>query len=229
MGTGGRFGRDVVERTRWIRVFVFYFSFLLSLLFFLFLPCTVQQRIVFPAYSRSSAVAVVCREESARMLQEKERKASRQRRSRFAGFARLRPAPPSLLFYLPSLRAHLASSIRVSCSPLELDPHLPSSLNFRLFQLPSFSPSPLHFHRMSTQIPPAPKRVRRIGPNAVIAQENLNAPVHTVVCQFRNAQDGTLLGPVVSLPADTGREGLELLVNNLRGSVRFAFHSLSRR
>lgn len=73
---------------------------------------------------------------------------------------------------------------------------------------------------MSTQIPPAPKRIRRIGPNAVVAQENLAAPVHTIVCQFRNAQDGTLLGPAVSLPADTGREGLELLVNNLRGSVR---------
>lgn len=72
---------------------------------------------------------------------------------------------------------------------------------------------------MSTQIPPAPKRQRTTAPAAVAAKEAMAAPVQTVICQFRNAQDGTLLGPAVSLPADTGREGLELLVNNLRGTV----------
>lgn len=81
---------------------------------------------------------------------------------------------------------------------------------------------------MTTQIPPAPKRQRLTGPAALAAKEAAAGPVSTVICQFRNAQDGTLLGPAVSLPADTGREGLELLVNNLRGTdadpVPFSFH-----
>lgn len=46
-----------------------------------------------------------------------------------------------------------------------------------------------------------------------------SAPAPTIVTQFKT-KDGTLIGPAVSLPADTSREGLELLVNNLRGSVR---------
>ncbi|BGP16464.1 hypothetical protein JCM10213_003902 [Rhodosporidiobolus nylandii] len=81
---------------------------------------------------------------------------------------------------------------------------------------------------MSTQIPPPPKRVRTQGPTQVAAKEAAAVPAPTIVCQFRNAQDGTLLGPAVSLPADTGREGLELLVNSLRGTpedpVPFSFH-----
>ncbi|BGP08275.1 ribosome assembly [Rhodotorula toruloides] len=84
---------------------------------------------------------------------------------------------------------------------------------------------------MSTVIPPPPKRARTAGPPSaasLAAKEASSLPVQTIVCQFRNAQDGTLLGPAVSLPADTGREGLELLVNNLRGTaedpVPFSFH-----
>lgn len=73
---------------------------------------------------------------------------------------------------------------------------------------------------MATQIPPRPKRQRTTAPGAVAAQAISSGPVPAVIVQFRNAQDGTLLGPAVSLPADTGREGLELLVNNLRGTVR---------
>ncbi|KAM0753270.1 YVTN repeat-like/Quino protein amine dehydrogenase, partial [Meredithblackwellia eburnea MCA 4105] len=80
---------------------------------------------------------------------------------------------------------------------------------------------------MSTQIPPAPKRVKlskEKEAQAIAAQE----PAKTIVAQFKNAQDGSLLGPPLSLPADTAREGLELLVNNLRGSstdpLPFSFH-----
>ena len=80
---------------------------------------------------------------------------------------------------------------------------------------------------MTTQIPPAPKRQRLTAPAAIAAKEAAAGPVSTVICQFRNAQDGTLLGPAVSLPADTGREGLELLVNNLRGTVSSSRLSLS--
>ncbi|GAA6064392.1 hypothetical protein JCM10212_004231 [Sporobolomyces blumeae] len=80
---------------------------------------------------------------------------------------------------------------------------------------------------MTTVIPPAPKR-QRMNPALKQTLESHSAQVAQVVCQFRNAKDGTSLGPAVSLPADTGREGLELLVNNLRGSaedpVPFSFH-----
>ncbi|GAA5822245.1 hypothetical protein JCM5353_001543 [Sporobolomyces roseus] len=78
---------------------------------------------------------------------------------------------------------------------------------------------------MTTLIPPLPKRQRK---NPTITTTSSNGVASSIVCQFRNAKDGTLLGPSVSLPADTGREGLELLVNNLRGSaedpVPFSFH-----
>ncbi|BGP40381.1 ribosome assembly [Rhodotorula kratochvilovae] len=81
---------------------------------------------------------------------------------------------------------------------------------------------------MSTVIPPAPKRQRLVAPSALAAKAAAEGPVSTIICQFRNAQDGALLGPAVSLPADTTREGLELLANNLRGTaedpVPFSFH-----
>jgi len=73
---------------------------------------------------------------------------------------------------------------------------------------------------MTTLIPPLPKRQRK---NPTITTTSSNGVASSIVCQFRNAKDGTLLGPSVSLPADTGREGLELLVNNLRGSVSSLF------
>ncbi|KAL8283370.1 hypothetical protein RQP46_005780 [Phenoliferia psychrophenolica] len=78
---------------------------------------------------------------------------------------------------------------------------------------------------MSTQIPPPPKRVR-LTPSA--NTRDPLAPAPTIVAQFKNAADGSLLGPPLSLPADTTREGLELLVNNLRGTsadpLPFSFH-----
>ncbi|KAI5478686.1 WD repeat protein, Quinonprotein alcohol dehydrogenase-like protein [Pseudohyphozyma bogoriensis] len=68
---------------------------------------------------------------------------------------------------------------------------------------------------MSTQIPPAPKRQRKNDtPAAILAAQ----PAPVIVVQFRNAVDGSLMGPVLSMPADTDRSGLELLANNLRGS-----------
>ena len=70
---------------------------------------------------------------------------------------------------------------------------------------------------MATVIPPPPKRVK-VAPSANTIDRAAAAP--TIIAQFRNSLDGTLLGPPLSLPADTTREGLELLVNNLRGSVR---------
>lgn len=70
---------------------------------------------------------------------------------------------------------------------------------------------------MSTQIPPPPKRVK-ITPSLNTIDKK--APAPNLIVQFKNVQDGgNLLGPAISLPADTSREGLELLVNNLRGTV----------
>lgn len=88
------------------------------------------------------------------------------------------------------------------------------------FQLSHFIDSPIYsgplFRPMSTQIPPPPKR-QRTKPSANTIDRNAAAP--TIVVQLRNAQDGTLLGPPLTLPADTTREGLELLANNLKGTV----------
>ena len=76
---------------------------------------------------------------------------------------------------------------------------------------------------MATMIPPPPKRSRL---NAS-APETPLTPVQNVIVQFTDAQ-GAALGPPVSLPSNTGKQGLELLANNLRGTsddpVPFAFH-----
>lgn len=76
---------------------------------------------------------------------------------------------------------------------------------------------------MATIIPPAPKRTRLNK----TAPETPLTPVQSVIVQFTDGQ-GTPLGPPVSLPSNTGKPGLELLANNLRGTeedpVPFAFH-----
>lgn len=63
---------------------------------------------------------------------------------------------------------------------------------------------------------PPPKRVKLSGPSL-----DVPAPVvpkaATVVVQFRSSVDGSSMGPAVSLPADTGRDGMEMLVNRLKG------------
>jgi ribosome assembly protein 4 len=72
---------------------------------------------------------------------------------------------------------------------------------------------------MATLIPPPSKRLKKA---AKAEAEAPRPPVPTVVVQFSNAADKTPLGPPVSLPADTERAGLELLVNKLRGTVSVA-------
>lgn len=69
---------------------------------------------------------------------------------------------------------------------------------------------------MTTQIPPAPRKRQKVELSANTIDRSASAP--TIVCQFKT-KDGQLIGPAVSLPADTPREGLEMLVNNLRGTV----------
>ncbi|KAG8982746.1 hypothetical protein FRB90_006576 [Tulasnella sp. 427] len=82
---------------------------------------------------------------------------------------------------------------------------------------------------MATLLPP-PKRVKLSHGTAQVPEKPVQptAVAPTIVVQFVNEDDSQPLGPAVSLPADLAREGLEGLVNNLKGSaddpVPFAFH-----
>lgn len=79
---------------------------------------------------------------------------------------------------------------------------------------------------MATLVPPAPKRQRLASSTAEGA--TASGPVPNLVAQFRDSSSGELLGPSISLPGDTDKHGLELLVNKLRGSdedpLPFSFH-----
>jgi ribosome assembly protein 4 len=73
---------------------------------------------------------------------------------------------------------------------------------------------------MATRLPP-PKRQKSnysksIAPPAAPEPEVV---VPSVVVQFKNAETGENLGPAISLPADTGRDALQMLVNKLKGEV----------
>ena len=78
---------------------------------------------------------------------------------------------------------------------------------------------------MSTQLPP-PKRQklnnvpheRYIKPTKPVEEPERYVP--NIVVQFKNAEDGTPLGPAINLPANTGRDALQMLVNKLKGEVR---------
>lgn len=76
---------------------------------------------------------------------------------------------------------------------------------------------------MATLLPP-PKRqkLNNSHPRSVqkISATEEERYVPQVIVQFKNAEDGTLLGPAINLPADTNREALQMLVNKLRGEVR---------
>lgn len=85
---------------------------------------------------------------------------------------------------------------------------------------------------MATLLPP-PKRqkLNNSHPRSVqkISTTEEERYVPQVIVQFKNAEDGALLGPAINLPADTNREALQMLVNKLRGEVRcFAFRQQIR-
>lgn len=77
---------------------------------------------------------------------------------------------------------------------------------------------------MSTQLPP-PKRQklhnvpheRDVRPTKVAEEPERFIP--NIVVQFKNAEDGSPLGPAINLPANTGRDALQMLVNKLKGEV----------
>lgn len=77
---------------------------------------------------------------------------------------------------------------------------------------------------MATLLPP-PKRQKSAYSQSLKPREITPPPepIPSVVVQFKSAEDGSNLGPAINLPADTGRDALQMLVNKLRGEVRFCY------
>lgn len=71
---------------------------------------------------------------------------------------------------------------------------------------------------MATLLPP-PKRQKLNFDPAKHVEAPAPADVPHVVIQFKNAEDGSFLGPAINLPANTGRDAMQMLVNKLRGEV----------
>lgn len=73
---------------------------------------------------------------------------------------------------------------------------------------------------MATLLPP-PKRLKSAYSQSLKPREATPPPepIPSVVVQFKSAEDGSNLGPAINLPADTGRDALQMLVNKLRGEV----------
>jgi ribosome assembly protein 4 len=73
---------------------------------------------------------------------------------------------------------------------------------------------------MATLLPP-PKRQRSAYSQWVNppAPAPAAAPIPSIVVQFKSSEDGSNLGPAINLPADTGRDALQMLVNKLKGEV----------
>ncbi|BEI80617.1 hypothetical protein CcaverHIS002_0111460 [Cutaneotrichosporon cavernicola] len=82
---------------------------------------------------------------------------------------------------------------------------------------------------MATQFPP-PKRQKSAYSRSLLPTPvpEPAAPIPTVVVQFKNAESGESIGPAINLPADTGRDALQMLINKLKGEdedpMPYAFH-----
>jgi ribosome assembly protein 4 len=78
---------------------------------------------------------------------------------------------------------------------------------------------------MATLLPP-PKRQKSAYSQSLKPKEATPPPepIPSVVVQFKSAEDGSNLGPAINLPADTGRDALQMLVNKLRGEVSEMSH-----
>ena len=80
---------------------------------------------------------------------------------------------------------------------------------------------------MATLLPP-PKRQRSAYAQS-LKPDPVPEPVvvPSVVVQFKGTEDGSNLGPSINLPADTGRDALQMLVNKLKGEddpLPYSFH-----
>ncbi|WWD22007.1 hypothetical protein CI109_106495 [Kwoniella shandongensis] len=82
---------------------------------------------------------------------------------------------------------------------------------------------------MATLLPP-PKRQKSAYSQSLkppAAPEPAKV-IPSIVVQFKSSEDGANLGPAINLPADTGRDALQMLVNKLRGEAEdplpYSFH-----
>lgn len=80
---------------------------------------------------------------------------------------------------------------------------------------------------MATVVPPKSAKRARLAQAAEdaraaqLAEEGKIGPSSSMlVVQFRNGHDGTPLGPVISLPAGTGADEMNMIVNQLRKQAR---------
>ena len=71
---------------------------------------------------------------------------------------------------------------------------------------------------MATLLPPPKRQKLNFDPSKVV-EAPPPADVPHVVVQFKNAEDGSFLGPAINLPANTSRDAMQMLVNKLRGEV----------
>ncbi|CAE6413580.1 unnamed protein product [Rhizoctonia solani] len=81
---------------------------------------------------------------------------------------------------------------------------------------------------MATRLPP-PKRIKLDNGVPIPAPEpTASAPVPNIVVQFVSEDDGKPLAPAVNIPADFGRDGLEVMINKLSSKdedpTPYAFH-----
>jgi ribosome assembly protein 4 len=74
---------------------------------------------------------------------------------------------------------------------------------------------------MATRLPP-PKRIKLDNGVPVLVSESVpTVPAPNVVVQFVSEDDGKPLAPAVNIPADFGRDGLEIMINKLSSKVSF--------
>lgn len=96
-----------------------------------------------------------------------------------------------------------------------------------------FPRSVQHRFIMATLLPP-PKRQKSNYAKSLLPKEPTPppTPIPSIVVQFKSAEDGSSLGPAINLPADTGRDALQMLVNKLRGEAEdplpYAFHLIPK-
>lgn len=74
---------------------------------------------------------------------------------------------------------------------------------------------------MATVIPPPSKKARlALKRSANLGAVENTSPAINVVVQFTSSKDGSPIGPPIRLPANTDRQGLELLANQLAKAQR---------
>ncbi|WVQ84559.1 hypothetical protein IAT38_006713 [Cryptococcus sp. DSM 104549] len=85
---------------------------------------------------------------------------------------------------------------------------------------------------MTTLLPPPKRQKSNYSQSLLPAVAVEPKQVPSVVVQFKTAEDGSNAGPAVSIPADTGHDALQMLVNKLRGEsedpLPFAFHVFTK-